>query len=62
MGLVVGATASLLREWSPWPEQIRPPLALGAGAVHSDEVPPHSAGASRRLALASYSLPLLARR
>eukprot|EP00969_Alexandrium_andersonii_P102394 4519232-Alexandrium_andersonii.AAC.1 len=33
MGLVVGATASLLREWTPWPEQMRPPLSLGAGAT-----------------------------
>eukprot|EP00969_Alexandrium_andersonii_P316428 13978764-Alexandrium_andersonii.AAC.1 len=62
MGLVVEATASLLREWPPWPEQMQPPLALGTGAMSTDEVSPHSVDTSRRLALASYSLSLLARR
>eukprot|EP00969_Alexandrium_andersonii_P116718 5160237-Alexandrium_andersonii.AAC.1 len=62
MGLVVGATASLLREWIPWPEQMHPPLSLGAESLGSGREPGYSADTSRRLALASYSLSLLARR
>eukprot|EP00969_Alexandrium_andersonii_P150122 6638177-Alexandrium_andersonii.AAC.1 len=62
MGLMVGTTASLMREWIPWPEQMHPPLSLGAESGDAAPAQEYSADSSRRLALASYSLSLLARR
>eukprot|EP00969_Alexandrium_andersonii_P111493 4924270-Alexandrium_andersonii.AAC.1 len=52
----------MLREWTPWPERMCPPIFSSSSGGDPAPLREYTVDASRRLALASYSLSLLARR